>query len=78
MVASQWFPLQAVNPLTATLRANNQLGLINDYIVYDGCEAVDVLKQFDLEWLLGRNEDWGSLYVNAGEKGWQGLLTDVA
>lgn len=32
----------------------------------------------DLDWLLGRNENWGSLYVDAGQPGWQDLLLDTA
>jgi uncharacterized protein (TIGR01370 family) len=121
-ISPQWSPLLAVNPLTATLRAGNQLGPIDDYIVYYGQGQADVLKQFDLaivqpetltseeladvqaagtkvvaylsvgeaeggrpwwpqvnlDWILGRNENWGSLFVDAGEKGWQDLLLDVA
>ena len=110
------------DPLTATLRAGNLLGPIDDYIVYYGRGEADVLEQFDLaivqpdtltseelaqvqaagtkvvaylsvgeaeggrpwwpkvdlDWILGRNENWGSLYVDAGEAGWQDLLLDTA
>lgn len=114
--------VQAGDIITPSLRPDNLLGPIDDYIVYYGRGQADVLQQFDLaivqpetlsredlaamqaagtkvvvylsvgeaeggrswwpqvdlDWILGRNENWGSLYVDAREKGWQDLLLDVA
>jgi uncharacterized protein (TIGR01370 family) len=32
----------------------------------------------DPGWILGRNEDWGSYYIDAGQPGWQDLMVSVA
>lgn len=31
----------------------------------------------NLQWLLDKNEDWGSYYVDAGQAGWQQLMADL-
>jgi uncharacterized protein (TIGR01370 family) len=32
----------------------------------------------DYDWILGRNPNWGSLYIDAGQVGWQDLLLNEA
>lgn len=32
----------------------------------------------DPQWILGRNENWGSYYIDAGQTGWQALMVDLA
>jgi len=33
--------------------------------------------RFDPQWILGRNENWGSYYVDTGQSGWQALMVDI-
>jgi hypothetical protein len=32
----------------------------------------------DQAWILGKNENWGSFFVDAGQPGWQKLMVDLA
>jgi hypothetical protein len=34
--------------------------------------------RFDPAWVLGKNENWGSYFIDAGKPGWQKLMLDLA